>query len=223
MVAAMGEAPETLLFDLDGTLIDSALGIGRCVAHAMEALGEPIPDADALRRWIGPPLRTSFGPLLNDAQRTERAVELYRERFDEIGWSEHTIYPGIETALRALHAAGHHLAVVTAKNQPHAERIVAHLPFADLFEIVVGASYDGRLGEKPELIGVALDHLRQDPTRCWMVGDRHMDIDGARHHGMRCVGVLWGFGGAEELREATRLCARPDELPDVFAASAVGV
>lgn len=213
---------DTLLFDLDGTLIDSAVGIGRCVVHAMQQLGEPIPDADALRRWIGPPLRASFGPLLGDAARTERAVELYRERFDEIGWSEHSIYPGIEDAIRDLHAAGHRLAVVTAKNQPHAERIVAHLPFGSLFETVVGASFDGRHGEKPELIGLALDRLRLAPSQCWMIGDRHMDIDGARHHGMRSLGVCWGFGHADELREATRLCRRPGDLGSVFATATGG-
>ena len=211
--------PDALLFDLDGTLIDSAVGIGRCVAHAMASLGEPVPDADALRRWIGPPLRASFGPLLGDAARTERAVELYRERFDAVGWSEHTIYPGIEDAVRALHAGGHRLAVVTAKNQPHAERIVAHLPFGALFETVSGASHDGRIGEKPELIGVALERLRVAPSQCWMIGDRHMDIDGARHHGMRSVGVLWGFGTPEELAHATALSGSPVELPSTFAAT----
>ncbi|HEY2346108.1 MAG TPA: HAD hydrolase-like protein [Xanthomonadaceae bacterium] len=209
--------PDTLLFDLDGTLIDSAVGIGRCVVHAMEKLGEPAPGADALRRWIGPPLRASFGPLLGDDARTERAVELYRERFDEIGWSEHTIYPGIEPSLRALHAAGHRLAVVTAKNQPHAERIVAHLPFGALFETVSGASFDGRIGEKPELIAVALERLRVAPSQCWMIGDRHMDIDGARHHGMRSVAALWGFGDADELRGASVLCERPSLLAGLFA------
>jgi phosphoglycolate phosphatase len=210
---------DTLLFDLDGTLIDSAVGITRCVAYALEALGEPIPDAAALRRWIGPPLRTSFGPLLGDADRTERAVELYRERFDALGWSEHTIYPGIEQALRALHASGHRLAVVTAKNQPHAERIVAHLPFGNLFETVSGASFDGRIGEKPELIAAALERMQIASTQAWMIGDRHMDIDGARHHGMRSIGVLWGFGDAHELRAAgaTHLCPQPGLLPDVFA------
>ena len=210
--------PDTLLFDLDGTLIDSAVGITRCVAHALEHLGERVPDDAALRRWIGPPLRTSFGPLLGDAARTERAVELYRERFDALGWLEHTAYPGIEQALRALHAAGHRLAVVTAKNQPHAERIVAHLPFGGLFETVSGASFDGRIGEKPELIAVALERLEVTPNACWMIGDRHMDIDGARHHGMRSVGVLWGFGGAQELRAAgaTCLCDTPDLLAGLF-------
>ena len=210
---------DTLFFDLDGTLIDSALGIGRCVAYAMERLGEPAPDANALRRWIGPPLRASFGPLLKDAARTERAVELYRERFDAIGWSEHTIYPGIEDAVRALNAAGHRLAVVTAKNQPHAERIVAHLPFGNLFEAVSGATADGRIGEKPELIAVALERLDVVAKDCWMIGDRHMDIDGACHHGMRSVGVLWGFGEVEELRAAgaTYLCTSPVSLARLFS------
>ncbi len=210
---------DTLFFDLDGTLIDSAAGITRCVTYALEKLGVPVPDAIALRRWIGPPLRTSFSPLLHDVERTEHAVELYRERFDDLGWSEHTIYPGIETAVRALHAAGHRLAVVTAKNQPHAERIVAHLPFGDLFEVVSGASLDGRIGEKPELIAVALKALHVVPKNCWMIGDRRMDIDGARHHHMRSVGVLWGFGDAHELRNAraTHLCARPSALTNLFA------
>ena len=210
--------PATLLFDLDGTLIDSAAGITRCVVYALEKLGEPIPDEAALRRWIGSPLRTSFGPLLGDAARTERAVELYRERFDALGWSEHTIYTGITDALRTLHATGHRLAVVTAKNQPHAERIVAHLPFGGLFEAVSGASLDGAIGEKPELIAQALDRLRVAAADCWMIGDRHMDIEGANHHRMRSVGVLWGFGDERELREAgaTRLCARPGDLPDLF-------
>ena len=212
-------ARDTLFFDLDGTLIDSAVGITGCVAYALEQLGEPVPAAANLRSWIGPPLRTNFRPIFGDAERTERAVELYRERFDAIGWSEHAIYPGIEQALGALHAAGHRLAVVTAKNEPHAVRIVEHMPFGELFETVSGATSDGRIGEKPELIAAALERMQVAPAHCWMIGDRHMDIEGARHHGMRSVGVLWGFGGADELRNAgaTQLCARPGALLELFA------
>ncbi len=212
-------ARDTLFFDLDGTLIDSAVGITQCVAYALEKLGEPIPDEQALRRWIGPPLRTSFRPLLHDDERTERAVELYRERFEDVGWSEHVIYLGIEQAVRALHAADHRLALVTAKNQLHAKRIIAHLPFGDLFEMVSGASLDGRIGEKPELIAAALDAMQLPPTDCWMIGDRHMDIEGACHHGMRSIGVLWGFGDRDELQSAgaTVLCEQPSLLPGLFA------
>lgn len=210
----------TLFFDLDGTLIDSAVGITRCVAHALEGLGEPVPAEHELRRWIGPPLRDSFGPLLGDAARTERAVELYRERFEVLGWREHEIYEGIGEAVAALSADGHRLAVVTAKNEPHARRIVEHLPFGHHFRDVIGATRCGRLSHKPELIGEALSRLGWSATDAWMIGDRHMDIHGARHHGMSSVGVLWGFGGEAELREAgaTRLAGEPAALRAVFAA-----
>lgn len=208
----------TLFFDLDGTLIDSAVGITRCVAYALEHLGEPVPDAAALRGWIGPPLRDSFLPVVGDAARAEQAVLLYRERYDTLGWAEHEVYPGIETAIRALHEAGHRLAVVTAKNEPHARRIIAHLPFGHCFEDVIGATLCGRLSHKPELIAEALDRLGTQPQDCVMIGDRHMDMDGARHHGMRGIGVLWGFGDAQELHDAGADCLvdAPERLVDLF-------
>ncbi len=192
----------TLFFDLDGTLIDSAVGITRCVAHALDGMGHPgLPDAE-LRRWIGPALRTSFGTLFDRPEDVERAVELYRERYDVIGWTEHEVYAGIGTAVTTLHAAGHRLAVVTAKNEPHARRIVSTLPFGHCFDDVIGATIDGSLSHKPELIAEALRRFGLHATDCTMIGDRHLDIDGARHHGMRGIGVLWGFGDEDELRNA---------------------
>ena len=192
----------TLFFDLDGTLIDSAVGITRCVAHALDRMGHPpLPEAE-LRGWIGPALRVSFGRLFPDPDDIERAVALYRERFEIEGWREHAVYPEIGETVEALHAAGHRLAVVTAKNEPHARRIVAHLPFGARFEDIIGATPCGRLSHKPELIAEALSRLGLRAEDCVMIGDRHMDIDGARHHGMPGVGVLWGFGDAAELRDA---------------------
>ncbi len=193
---------DVYFFDLDGTLIDSAVGITRCVAYALEKLQQPVPPDAELRKWIGPSLRTSFGPLFNDAQKVEQAVELYRERFEVIGWQEHDVYAGIGEVVQGLHAAGHRLAVVTAKNEPHAQRIIAHLPFGSCFEDVIGATPDGSRSDKPQLIAEALQRLSLQPAQCWMIGDRRMDIEGARHHHMRNVGVLWGFGGREELLAA---------------------
>ena len=210
----------TIFFDLDGTLIDSVEGITRCVVHAFERLGEPVPAAHELRGWIGPPLRDSFAPKLGDAARVEQAVEFYRERFETEGWREHAVYAGIGDTVAALAADGHRLAVVTAKNEPHARRIVEHLPFGGHFEDIIGATPCGRLSHKPELIGEALSRLGLAAEGCWMVVDRHMDIHGARHHGMPSVGVLWGFGGEAELREAgaTRLAAEPATLRTLFGA-----
>jgi phosphoglycolate phosphatase len=208
----------TLLFDLDGTLIDSAVGITRCAAYAFEQMGEPIPDEATLRSWIGPPLRDSFAPLLVDPVRVEQAVELYRERFEATGWTEHEVYAGIGDAIEALHAAGYRLAVVTAKNEPHARRIVEHLPFGHRFVDVIGATLDGRISHKPELIAEALARLGSSADGCCMIGDRRMDIEGARHHRMRSVGVLWGFGGEAELvgAGAELLAAEPSALPLLF-------
>lgn len=209
----------TLFFDMDGTLIDSAVGITRCVAHALTSMAVAVPPQSELRRWIGPSLRTSFGPLLEDPVAVERAVEHYLERFETHGWAEHDLYAGIGEAVESLHAAGHRLAVVTAKNEPHARKIVDHLPFGHLFEDVIGATADGRLSHKPELIAEALHRLQVTPDACWMIGDRHMDIEGARHHGMRNIGVLWGFGGEAELRAAgaDMLAGEPAQLAGLLA------
>jgi len=209
----------TLLFDLDGTLIDSAVGITRCAAYALEQLGEPVPDEATLRSWIGPPLRVSFAPLLRDAARVEQAVELYRERFEASGWTEHEVYDGIGDAIEMLHAAGHRLAVVTAKNEPHARKIIATLPFGQRFVDIVGATHDGRLSHKPELIAEALQRLDASADDCTMIGDRRMDMEGAAHHGMRGVGVLWGFGDEHELRGAgaTAIADAPHALVRMLA------
>lgn len=208
-----------LLFDLDGTLIDSALGITRCAAHAFEQLGAPVPDETILRSWIGPPLRDSFAPLLGDAARVEQAVSHYRDRFEAVGWTEHLVYDGIADAIEALHAAGHRLAVVTAKNEPHARKILGHLPFGHRFDDITGATADGRLSHKPELIAEALGRLGVEAADCTMIGDRRMDMEGAAHHGMRGVGVLWGFGSREELQAAgaSHLVESPRALPPLLS------
>ena len=160
-----------------------------------------------------------YRALLN-AARVEQAVEHYRERFETHGWAEHELDAGIDEAVRSLHAAGHRLAIVTAKNEPHARKIAAHLPFGHLFEDVIGATPDGSRSHKPELIEEALRRLALPPEQCVMIGDRHMDIEGARHHGMRNIGVLWGFGGEVELRAAgaVHLASSPAQLPQLVAA-----
>ncbi|KLJ00978.1 HAD hydrolase-like protein [Luteimonas sp. FCS-9] len=194
---------DALFFDLDGTLIDSEPGILGGIAHALEVLGHaPLP-REKLLPWIGPPLRDSFDTLFaGDADRIERAIAVYRDRYDAIGWREHTVYAGVAAAIATLHADGRTLAVVTSKNERFARRIVEALPFGDAFATVVGASDDGARRYKRELIAEALSRLALPAARCTMIGDRRMDMEGARQHAMRAIGVLWGFGSADELREA---------------------
>jgi phosphoglycolate phosphatase len=192
-----------ILFDLDGTLIDSQIGIFAGVRHAMASVGAEAPDESVLRSWIGPPLRVSFGPLLDhDGDRVEKAVEAYSQRFHDIGWSEHTVYPGIPELIAALVDAGHRLAVVTSKARPHAEPIVAHLPFGEAFEQLYAPDPSSAISEKAEMISAAVLDFGKGVDDVLMIGDRHFDIDGAVANGVRGIGVLWGFGDREELEKA---------------------
>ncbi|AKK68659.1 HAD-IA family hydrolase [Xanthomonas translucens] len=210
----------TLFFDLDGTLVDSEAGIVCSIRHAFAELGRPAPAPQQLRGWIGPPLRDSFKDYFaGDQALVAQALALYRERYDAQGWREHTVFPEIGAAVAALAAAGHRFAVVTSKNERFARRIVATLPFAAHFEEIVGASDDGARRTKPDLIAEALRRLSLQPAQCVMIGDRRMDIDGANHHGMRSIGVLWGFGDEAELRQADAgaLAQVPAQLPGLIA------
>lgn len=189
------------LFDLDGTLIDSEPGITACIRHALAKLTVPEP-AD-LRSWIGPPLRHSFAPLLdNDAVRIEAAVDYYHERFATLGWREHAIYPGIADMIAGLHAAGHRLAVVTSKPQQHAAPIIEALPFGSHFETLYGPDPSSPHSEKASMIADALADFGAAPQDTVMIGDRRFDIEGAVANGVAGIGVLWGFGSREELEEA---------------------
>jgi phosphoglycolate phosphatase len=191
------------LFDLDGTLIDSERGIAGSMRHAFAAMGHESPPRETLRSWIGPPLRQTFPHVVgDDHDRIEQAVAHYRERFDTLGWAEHDVYAGIEDVVRAVHATRCALAIVTTKVLPQASRIVAHLPFGDCFARIYGPGLDGRHCEKSDMIATALRDFGIAAAEAVMIGDRHFDIEGARANGVRAIGVRWGFGSIDELREA---------------------
>lgn len=213
-----------VLFDLDGTLIDSETGIVASVEYALRKLGAEIPTREVLRTWIGPPLRATFPLVLGDDHAAvERAVTFYRERFADTGWREHVVYPGIGEAVETLAAQGTTLAVVTSKPDLYAGRIVASLPFGHCFARVYSVAAGSRHSEKAEMIAQALSDFGAAPAAAAMVGDRHFDIEGARANGVRAIGVSWGFGGVDELRDAGAdvIVHAPAELAGVLRYAAV--
>jgi phosphoglycolate phosphatase len=209
----------TLFFDLDGTLVDSEPGIINGIQHVFASMERPVPEAAALRSWIGPPMRDSFQSAFDTPEQVAQAVALYRQRYDTLGWQELTVYPQIPELIVALKEAGHRLAVVTSKNERSARQILAGLPFATCFEEIVGASEDGSRRFKVDLIAEALRRLQVQAGDCVMIGDRRMDIEGAGQHGMRSIGVLWGFGEAQELIQAGagRIVESRDALREAIA------
>jgi phosphoglycolate phosphatase len=193
--------PTHLLFDLDGTLTDPKTGITRCIQYALHALGRDAPHADALEWCIGPPLKQSFGRLLDstDEGLLTQALLLYRERFAEIGIFENRVYEGIPEVLAELRQQGRHLFLATAKPRIFAERILDHFDLADFFERAHGSDLNGRHTDKPSLVRHILTMEKLPPDRTMIIGDRKYDIIGGKANGLRTGAVTYGYGSRAEL------------------------
>lgn len=211
-----------ILFDLDGTLTDSGLGITNSVMHALGRFGINVTDRSELYRFIGPPLRTSFKEFYGfDSRRAETAVEHYREYYADKGIFENEVYSGIPELLKHLTAEGKKTALATSKPEKFALRILEHFGLTEYFSAVAGASMSETRTEKDELISLALSRLGvKDKSKAIMVGDRKFDILGAKANGISSAGVLYGFGSREELADAGAdfIAETPQELLKLLTA-----
>jgi phosphoglycolate phosphatase len=199
-----------LLFDLDGTLTDPAVGITKSVQYVLKAQGINEPDLKKLEIFIGPPLRDSFRDLYGmTSAEAESAVIKYRERFAPIGIYENEIYPGIKELLEKCRAAGKKMAVASSKALNFVEIVLKHFDIHQYFDIIMGSEMDGTRGTKEEVIGETLRLFRLDrlppaelAQQACMIGDRKYDIAGAKHFGLTAIGVTYGYGSKKELEEA---------------------
>ena len=205
---------DVILFDLDGTLTDSAEGIVNSVVHALEAKGIPYASKQELRRFVGPPLKDSFCEYCKFSEEEGAdAVRIFREYFTKKGIYENEVYGGIHEMLGALYNEGFTLAVATSKPEAFAKQILERFDLAKYFTVISGASMDGT--GKTEVIRRTLDRLGVKPSASvLMVGDREHDILGAKEVGISSLGVLYGYGSEEELDTAgaDRIVQTPWEI-----------
>lgn len=205
----------TVLFDLDGTLSDSAPGILGALRAAFAEFGIDWVGEATARSLLGPPFWHSLPPLIG-ADRVADVVDAYRRHYVDGGSMFDTAgYPGMPELVEDLAGRGIELAVATSKPEIHAERIVAHLGYGGRFSTVGGDTLDGARDTKALVVGEVLRRLGEpDPDTVLMVGDRSHDVLGAAAHGVRCAGALWGYGSAAELSAAgaVRLCDKPADL-----------
>ena len=203
-----------IFWDLDGTLIRSGPGIISSAAYALGRLGVTLPESE-LNKFIGPSLYDSFTQRahLSD-DNAKKAITYYREVYTKTGLFDAEVYAGIPETLEKLRQAGMKHAAVTSKMQSLAERVLEHFGIAPYLEKIVGPTPEDNSSEKEKLIRSALDYFQADPSQAVMVGDRCYDINGARAAGIHSIGVLYGYGSAEELKEAgaEQLAETPEDI-----------
>lgn len=192
-----------ILFDLDGTLIESAESVRVSLAHAMEALNLPCPDLSDYTKYVGPPLEdTMRGMCAVPEELIPEAMALYRDYYDEIGQTTIKLFDGVIEMLTALRVRGIKTAVCTSKNEPVAEMVCEKLGLTPYFDAICGSTLDGNRRAKADIIPYALKTLGCDnKANALMVGDTHFDALGAQIAGVDFLGVSYGYGTVESMRE----------------------
>lgn len=193
-----------IFFDLDGTLTDSAPGIIKAVTYSLEQLGIPLPPAGVMHKFVGPPLLWSYDHWCGmDLEKSWEAVWKFREYYNVTGVYENSVYDGVPEMLDALRAAGCKLVLATSKPEETAHLVLDHFCLKDKFTLVAGSREKEGILEKDTVIADAIQRLGiTDRTGIVMVGDRSNDIEGGKVNGLKTLGVLYGYGGREELTKA---------------------
>lgn len=206
--------PGTVLFDLDGTLIDSVDLIIDSYQHTYRTHGLPVASREAIIEGIGTPLWTVFGELTDDRAEIDRWVVTYREF--NLGHHDQRVraFPGVVEMVRTIGAAGRRLGIVTSKNNAGARRGLALIGIAEQVEVVIGSDDVTNPKPHPEPVERALAELRAEAVDAVFIGDSHHDVASGRAAGVRTVAVSWGPIEAARLRAAGAdiVCATPAEV-----------
>lgn len=205
-----------ILLDLDGTITDSAPGITSTLAWTLEQMGLPVPPMDQLLHWVGPPIMDSFRDRAGlDPVQSQRALEIYRERYLDQGAYDATLYPGMGPLIRSIAERGVPLSLATSKPELPATLVLRHFSLVDYFTVITGASADETRSTKADVVEEALRRLRDlghDVSQPVLVGDRIHDVEGGAAHGVPTIAVSWGYGFAEEHEDAIAVAASTRDL-----------
>jgi len=208
-----------ILFDLDGTLTDSAEGVIRACQYMQEKMGLPVWSVEDLKFIVGPPLMKTFmEDFAMDKETAERAIVIYREYYTTIGLFENKVYPGVVEMLADLKAKGKRMAVATSKKESLAVTILNHFDIAKYFDVIGGDAREVGRDTKAKVIDYVLETLEAKKEDVIMVGDRKFDIEGAHALGVPCIAVEFGYGDREEFEayNADYIVATAQDVADLF-------
>lgn len=192
---------KAIFFDLDGTLTDSGEGIINCATLALEHFGLPVPSREEMRVFVGPPLDQTLIKFGVPPEKAQEGIDVFRSRYLVVGKFENTPYPGIHQLLETLKKQGHRLFVATSKPETTAVEILHKFALAEYFEVICGATLDGTRVHKADVISYLLGKIGT-PEDILMVGDTEFDVTGAAAHGIKTIGVSWGYGEVAAIEQA---------------------
>ena len=205
-----------ILFDLDGTIADSAPGITASLGYMFEQMGLEVPSPEELRLWVGPPILDSFRDRAGmTPEESAQALAIYRQHYLEHAGTGSPIFEGIPQVLKSIHRAGGPLALATSKPEFPASIILDHGNLTSHFRVISGSSIDEIRSAKKDVIAEALTRFRMvgiDTSRPVMVGDRDYDVEGAAANGLPAIFVRWGYGEAGEDAGSIAQVDHPREL-----------
>lgn len=199
--------PSLIMFDLDGTLIDSRSGIEHTLRLTLKEFNVDIEDDHDFTWCIGGSLWTTYEHYLKtaDVHTIDSAVAKYRHIYRDGPMFEYNVYEGIPEALSGLFALGTKIVIATAKAHEYAREVVSTTPFASVVAHVYGSEFDGTNVAKRDLIHKILKEENVEPNGVLMVGDRHHDVDGALANGVGTIGAAYGYGTRDELHRAVAI------------------
>ena len=212
---------DIVLIDLDGTISDSSPGMLTGFRKVFDRFDMEQPSDESIRRHFGPPLAVTWREVygMTDEQIVV-GLEVYREYYHDVGMFENNLYDGIPDLIKDLHAEGVTLSTATSKPEFSASRIIEHFGLREYFTFIGAADLAGTRDDKSAVIAHTLENLQASSQThsIVMMGDRRHDVEGAREHGIDTIGVLWGYGTAEELSTAgaIALAERPYDAGDLL-------
>ncbi len=211
-----------VLFDFDGTLVDTGEGIMKCAQYSLESIGITVEDHRELSFFVGPPLLYTYMHRYGADETQARAlIEKYRERYNPTGVYECELYPGVRECIEKLRDMGYHIGIASSKPEHMCVKLLDHFGISDLFDDVVGATPDGKIDTKTEVLNELLRRKSDDPeyiSKCVLIGDTGFDIRGATDVGISGIGVSFGYGDISEMSTlgAVDIADSMADLPEII-------
>ena len=208
-----------VLFDLDGTISESALGVRKSIEYTINKFNKTMPDLEDYTLYIGPPIYDTFKNVCKfKDDEIEEAISVYRENYDSVGKLYNKLYSGIEDLLKQLKKNIIKIAVCSSKYEKFAYEIIEILGVKEYFDAVCGSTPDASRQDKAQLIPYAISSLggdiKEDYNKTLMIGDTYFDAEGARICKVDFIGVEYGYGDKEKMiaEGATKFVKTPLEI-----------